>query len=120
MDIATHNRLDARAKVLKALAHPSRLFIIEELAKGERCVCELTDLIGADTSTISKHLSLMKNAGLILDDKRGLKVYYRLRTACVLNFLDCVEAVLHASLNEQIAAVRCTSERDCSPPAPGR
>ncbi len=119
MDTATRNRLNARTRVIKALAHPSRLFIVEELARGERCVCELTALIGADTSTISKHLSLMKNAGLIQDEKRGLKVYYRLRTGCVLGFLDCVEAVLRASLNEQIAAIRCTGEPDCSPPNSG-
>ncbi|NOY13574.1 MAG: winged helix-turn-helix transcriptional regulator, partial [Deltaproteobacteria bacterium] len=55
--------LDARAKVLKAMAHPSRLFILEELKKGEKCVCELTEMIGADVSTISKHLSVLKQAG---------------------------------------------------------
>ena len=48
--------LEARAKVLKAMAHPSRLFILEELNKGERCVCDLTEMIGADVSTVSKHL----------------------------------------------------------------
>ena len=61
--------LDARAKVLKAMAHPSRLFIIEELAKGERCVCDLTEMVGADVSTISKHLSVLRQAGIVIDDK---------------------------------------------------
>ena len=60
---------EARAKIIKALAHPSRLFIIEELSKHERCVGELTDMIGADASTVSKHLSVLKNAGLVTDEK---------------------------------------------------
>ena len=62
---------EARAKIIKAMAHPSRLFIIEELNKKERCVGELTEMIGADASTVSKHLSVLKNAGLVFDEKRG-------------------------------------------------
>ncbi len=95
--------LTARAKVLKALAHPSRLFIIEELEKAERCVCELTEMIGADVSTVSKHLSVLKQAGLVIDDKRGNQVFYRLRMPCILNFFSCVESVLEAQLREQAA-----------------
>jgi len=117
MDASTRKRLDARVKVLKALAHPSRLFMIEELARGERCVCELTALVGADMSTVSKHLSLMKQAGLVLDEKRGLNVYYRLRTACVLDFLECVEAVMRVSLDDQMTPVRCACK--VTPPSPG-
>ena len=94
MDPEIKARFEARAEVLKALAHPSRLFILEELSKGERCVGELTEMIGADTSTVSKHLSLLKNAGVVDTEKRGTLVYYRLTTPCVLNFFDCVETVL--------------------------
>ena len=61
---------EARAKIIKAIAHPSRLFIIEELSKQERCVGELTEMICADASTVSKHLSVLKNAGLVSDEKR--------------------------------------------------
>ena len=89
-------RLEKRTKILKALAHPSRLLIIEELAKGERCVCELQAEIGADISTVSKHLALMKEAGLVEDDKRGLKVFYKLLSPCILNFFGCVESVIDA------------------------
>jgi len=94
MKTATRSSYKLRAAVIKALAHPSRLLMVEELAKGERCVCELTELVGADISTVSKHLSVLKNAGLVQDDKRGLQVFYRLRCPCVLDFFDCVEAVL--------------------------
>jgi ArsR family transcriptional regulator len=86
--------MEARAKVMKALAHPSRLFIVDELSRGERCVCELTDMVGADVSTVSKHLALLKRAGVVLDERRGQQVFYRLRVPCILNFFGCVEAVL--------------------------
>jgi ArsR family transcriptional regulator len=90
------SHLEARARVLKAMAHPSRLFIIEELEKGEQCVCDLTAMIGADISTVSKHLSVLKQAGIVLDDKRGNQVFYRLQVPCILNFFGCVESVLEA------------------------
>jgi ArsR family transcriptional regulator len=85
-----------RARVIKALAHPSRLLIVDELSRGERCVCELTELVGHDISTVSKHLSLLKQSGIVTDDKRGLQVYYRLKTPCVLNFFSCIESVIRA------------------------
>jgi DNA-binding transcriptional ArsR family regulator len=97
------DHLEARTRVLKAMAHPSRLFIIEELEKGEQCVCDLTALIGADVSTVSKHLSVLKQAGLVLDDKRGNQVFYRLRVPCILNFFGCVESVLESQARSQMA-----------------
>lgn len=93
---ATRRRYEAKAKLIKALAHPTRLFIVEELSKGERCVCELRDMVDADISTVSKHLALLKAAGIVADDKRGLQVFYRLKTPCVLGFLDCVKQVERA------------------------
>ena len=93
---ATRKRYEAKAGMMKALAHPTRLFIVEELAKGERCVCELRDMVGADISTVSKHLALLKTAGIVADDKRGLQVFYRLEIPCVLGFFDCVEQVQQA------------------------
>jgi ArsR family transcriptional regulator len=90
----TKAHMAARAKVMKALAHPSRLFMVDELSRGERCVCELTEMIGADVSTVSKHLTLLKQAGIVLDERRGQQVFYRLRVPCILNFFGCVEAVL--------------------------
>ena len=101
MDTKTQARLTARANVFKALAHPSRLLIVEELARKTHCVCELTEMIGADMSTVSKHLSVLKGAGIILDEKRGLQVYYRLKMPCVLRFFDCVGEVIETNVKEQ-------------------
>ncbi len=88
------HHLLARTRVIKALAHPTRLFIVEELEKGERCVCDLTAMIGADVSTVSKHLSILRQAGIVVDDKRGNQVFYCLKVHCILNFFGCVESVL--------------------------
>lgn len=98
MDGKTKQRYEARAQVIKAMGHPTRLFIVDELAKGERCVCELRDMIGADISTVSKHLSVLKQAGIVEDDKRGLQVWYSLKVPCILNFFGCVEDVLKANV----------------------
>jgi ArsR family transcriptional regulator len=92
----TREAFAQRARVIKALAHPSRLLIVDELSRGERCVCELTELVGHDISTVSKHLSLLKKSGIVMDEKRGLQVYYRLKTPCVLNFFACIESVIRA------------------------
>ena len=100
----TRARMEARAKVMKALAHPSRLFIVDELSRGERCVCELTEMIGADVSTVSKHLALLKEAGVVRDERRGQQVFYRLRVPCILNFFGCVEAVLEEVGRDKLEA----------------
>lgn len=105
MDTKTQARFDARAQVMKALAHPTRLFIIDELAREERCVQDLTELVGVDMSTISKHLSVLKSAGVVITDKRGTQVFYSLRSPCVLNFFSCIESVLKESAEEQLKAV---------------
>lgn len=94
-----------RAKIIKALAHPVRLFFIEELARNERCVCELRDMVELDISTVSKHLSVLKNAGLVIDDKRGNQVFYQIVTPCVLNFFGCVEAVLNG--DDEVKSCAC-------------
>ena len=101
MDAKTRARFEARSRILKALAHPSRLFMVEQLSRGERCVCELTDMVGSDMSTISKHLSVLKAAGIVGMEKRGMQVYYSLKTPCVLRFFDCIGDVIQHSVNEQ-------------------
>jgi len=87
--------LRERAAVYKALGHPARLAIVDRLAGGECCVCELLDatefrdLCGA---TVSQHLLVLKAAGVIADEKRGKKIFYRLRMPCVSEISLCVSA----------------------------
>jgi len=94
LDGAAKERYGARSRVIKALAHPTRLFIVDRLAEREHCVCELAAMVGADVSTVSKHLSVLANANVAKQDKRGSQVWYSLRVPCILNFFGCVEAVI--------------------------
>ena len=106
MAIRTKAQFEMRAQIIKAMAHPTRLFIIDELSRQERCVCELTEMIGADTSTVSKHLTILKHAGILKDEKRGTQVFYQLHSPCILNFIECVaciEVVIQKNAREQIA-----------------
>lgn len=86
---ARRKRIEAQADIFKALGHPSRLLMVEELTRGERCVCELQALVGSDVSTVSKHLSILRGAGVVRDEKRGANVYYSLALGCVGSFLEC-------------------------------
>lgn len=94
--------IEAKANVLKALAHPTRLWMAEQLEHGEKCVCELAESIDADYSTISKHLSVLKQAGVVADEKRGKQVYYRLKVPCILKYMTCIEAVIKNQAEEQV------------------
>ena len=106
MDPKTYARFEARARIVKSMAHPTRLFIVDQLSHGERCVCELTAMVGADTSTVSRHLSILKNAGIVQDNKRGSQVFYSLRVPCVLSFFSCVESVIESAAKDQMRMVR--------------
>lgn len=99
-------RYEARARIAKALAHPSRLIILEALEGREVCVCDLTELVGADQSTVSKHLAVLKQAGLVEDRKEGVMAYYRIKVCCLGGFWTCVEAVLSENLKAQQAVLR--------------
>lgn len=90
-------RAESRAGVLKALAHPTRIFIVDLIDReGPHCVCDLTARVGADTSTVSRHLSILKNAGILRDKKEGTTVYYSLACSCIADFMTGLESVLQA------------------------
>lgn len=83
-----------QARILKALANETRLMIIDKLSSGECQVGELVRLIGADQSTVSKHLALLRSVGVVDDERRGNTVFYRLVTPCVLDFFACTSKVI--------------------------
>ncbi len=83
-----------QARVLKALANASRLKIVDRLSRGECSVGELTNLVGLDRSTVSKHLAVLRAHGIVDDRREGNVVYYRLLTPCVLNFFSCAKDVI--------------------------
>ena len=101
----TRRRLEAQARVIKALAHPTRLFLVEELCRQERCVCELAEMVGSDMSTVSKHLALLRQAGIVADDKRGKQVFYRLLMDCALDLGSCASTILERASRRELAAI---------------
>lgn len=88
-------RFEKRAEVIKAMANAARLVIVEELSKREGTVGALTELVDLDISTVSRHLLILRHAGIVSCRKSGTRVLYRLRTPCVLTFFECVEKVLN-------------------------
>jgi ArsR family transcriptional regulator len=90
MKIKTKDDYTAQAEIIKAMAHPTRLLILNSLKKKETCVCELRKLVGDDLSTVSKHLSVLKNAGLVAARREGNWLHYRLLCPCVLEFSACI------------------------------
>ena len=93
VNIEITKKYKKRSEIIKALAHPTRLFIVDFLSDGEKCVCEIVEQVGVDTSTISKHLSVMRNAGLVEDEKRGLNVFYKMTCPCILDLFNCLESI---------------------------
>ena len=85
--------MEKRSAMFKALGHPTRLWIVEQLKDGEEhCVCEFVNAVGVEFATVSRHLSVLKDAGILKDDKRGKEVWYRLACPCIVSMIDCFEA----------------------------
>ncbi len=99
-------KTELRVTFLKALAHPYRLEMVEKLLDGEQCVCELNKIIPSNLSTVSKHLSVLKNAGIVKCEKRGLQKYYSLRVNCLKGFLSCVDDAMTKNLTEDLNFVQ--------------
>jgi len=77
--------------VFKALGNPARLTLVRTLRDGERCVCDLVHAVGLGWSTTSRHLDVLRDAGVVASEKRGQKIFYRLELACVAHFVDCLD-----------------------------
>ena len=89
-------------RITRALSDPTRVRALMLLRGGELCLCQLIEVLGLAPSTVSKHLSVLKAAGIIRDDKRGSSVFYTLKMPCVLSFFKCVESVMRNSAEEQL------------------
>lgn len=89
------------SKIIKAMSHPTRLFIVDKLKERKHCVCELTDMIDSDISTVSRHLTVLKKAGIIFDEKIKNNVYYDLRCPCISNFYSCVFTIIDIQKDTQ-------------------
>ena len=99
------NRLrQLKADLLKTLGQPTRLKILELLVDGERCVCEIFPAIGGEQSNVSKHLGFLRSQGIVVADRRGMRVFYRLADGRIAKLLDdaenCVKGMTRSRLSE--------------------
>jgi ArsR family transcriptional regulator len=97
----TRQEAEIRAKIIKAMAHPVRLMVIEFLKDGERSFSEIFDLFQLDKSTVSKHLLVLKEAGIVSSRKDGADMIYKLEVPCITDFFSCVTAVIESNVKKQ-------------------
>ena len=90
--------LKTRAKVMKALASPIRLKIIDELSKGECCICDLQPMFPRNKSTLSRHVAELRDVGIVGERRDGVRIYLRLLTPCVLKMFECAMSVIQAEV----------------------
>ena len=98
----TFSEAELRVKIIKAMAHPVRLMVIEYLKEGDHSFSEILGLFPFDKSTISKHLLVMKDAGILSSTKTGTEVRYRLEVPCVTNFFNCATLVIENNISRQM------------------
>ncbi len=101
----TPEQATERAAVLKALSHPSRVRIVDELSRGDRCGLDLVALLGGSQSVVSRHLAALRAVGIVSERKDGARVLYHLASPCILRALDCTMDVLVEAHERQRQAI---------------
>ena len=89
-------KFKAKARIMKALSSPIRLMIVDELSQGERCVCELQPLFNINKSTLSRHVTALRNVGIVSGRRDGVRLMLKLETPCILKVFDCTMGVMQA------------------------
>lgn len=101
-----YEQAQIRSEIMRALAHPVRVLIVDTLTTGDQCVCELNALADIDQSGLSRHLAILKRAGIVSDRREGMKVFYHLETPCILKAFDCAVDVVRADAKRRNAALK--------------
>ncbi|MHC4124371.1 MAG: ArsR/SmtB family transcription factor [Planctomycetota bacterium] len=91
---------EKQADIVKSIAHPLRIAVVDFLKGGEQCVCDIAEHVGSERSNVSRHLSVMVGAGVLEYRKEGLKVIYKLKVPCIVEFLCCITGVLKQQAKE--------------------
>lgn len=102
----TYKEAEIRSEVIKAMAHPVRLMVIELLKEGEKSFSELMKYFDIDKSTLSKHISVLKAAGIVSSRREGLETIFHLQVPCVTEFFSCVTAVIEDKIKQHQCCVR--------------
>ncbi|NLI11309.1 MAG: winged helix-turn-helix transcriptional regulator [Peptococcaceae bacterium] len=100
-----------KAGILKAMAHPTRINILESLRVGERCVCEIIELVDTEQSNTSQHLAQLKKMGIISSRKEGLKVIYKVNNSEIFSLLDLLDRIIAGQMEENMAILKDLKKR---------
>lgn len=106
MDRQTKRLYELKAELIQAAGHPIRLAVIDLLAEGEQCVCDIAKHVDAERSNVSRHLAILLKAGIVETRKDGLKVMYSLKTPCITNFLSCATQALRQRIRSESVLLR--------------
>ena len=98
--------LELKAEILKALAQPTRLKILQLLRNGEKCICEIVPAINGEQSNISRHISLMQKSNLVTTRKDGVKVMVKVKDQRVFEILDSISIILRNQMSERSKLIR--------------
>ena len=101
MENIQHKVYENQAVFLKALGQPTRLQILDLLKSGERCVCEIFPAIEQEQANVSKHLTILKQSGILESRKEGLRVIYWIKNKEVLDLIKGVSLMLKNQAREQ-------------------
>lgn len=85
---------------MRAIGDPNRVRIIKMLAERELCMCEVREVLGLSSSTVSKHLTILRDAGLILDSKEGKWVNFRLNDRSEHKFIRSIILLIRNSFGD--------------------
>jgi len=96
------NQNKFKAKVFKALSDPVRLEIVEYLAEGEKCVCEIVPYVGIAQPLVSRHLKILKSCGLVKERKDGNRRLYSVTDPRVFDLIDVVTPELTEFLSKRV------------------
>jgi DNA-binding transcriptional ArsR family regulator len=92
--------LELKAEILKALAQPTRLKILELLRNGEKCICEIVPALNGEQSNISRHISLMQKSHLVTTRKDGVRVMVKVKDPKIFEILDNISLLLKRQIVE--------------------
>jgi len=101
-----YQQAKVRADILKALAHPVRVLIVSALTESDQCVCKLNELADIDQSNISRHLAMLKKAGIVSDRRDGMRVFYHLETPCIMKAFECAVEVVRVEAKRRNQALK--------------
>jgi len=100
------NLIEIESDFLRAIAQPTRLRILYFLKDGEKCACEIIPKMKEDQSNISRHLTHMKDVGILESRKEGVSVYYKIKDKRVFTLLSLVDEMIKSEIKEKARVVK--------------